>query len=480
MKFKEKTYIAIDLKSFYASVECIEKGLDPLKTKLVVADESRTAKTICLAVSPALKAYNIPGRPRLFQVYQKLKNRNVDFIIAPPRMALYLDYSTRVYNSYLKYIAKEDIHVYSIDEVFIDVSSYLDTYNMTGEELAKTLIKEVLKSTGVTATAGIGTNLYLAKVAMDIVAKHIPEDKDGVRIASLDEYVYRKTLWEHTPLTDFWRIGPGYYKKLKSYGLNTMGDIAKCSLGGENDYYNEDFLYNIFGVNAELLIDHAWGYEPVTIADIKSYRPKVNSLCQGQVLSTPYTADMGEIVVKEMADLLVLSLVDKKLCCDQIVLTVGYDIKNLTDPNISKIYTGTIKKDHYGRKVPSPAHGSINLSFPTSSTKLITQAAIKLYRDIINPDLLIRRFNITANRVVSENEAMADRVPKQLSFFSDYNALIYQKNEQDANLIRERKLQEAELAIKKKYGKNAILKGTNLLPEATMKDRNSRIGGHKA
>lgn len=502
-------YIAIDLKSFYASVECMERQLDPLTTNLVVADASRTEKTICLAVSPSLKSYGIPGRARLFEVVQRVKEVNisrkceapgrqftgssysatelaahpeleVSYIIAPPRMAFYLEYSTMIYNIYLKYIAPEDIHVYSIDEVFIDVTNYLKTYKMTPKELASKMIWDVLDSTGITATAGIGTNLYLCKVAMDIVAKHATPDKHGVRIAELDEMSYRKILWGHRPLTDFWRVGRGYQKKLEAAGLFTMGDIARCSLGGDNEYHNEDLLYNMFGVNAELLIDHAWGWEPTTIDLIKSYKPETNSICSGQVLHCPYDTEKGKLVVREMTDLLVLDLVDKKLVTDQIVLTVGYDIENLTDPKIKNSYKGEVTTDHYGRKIPKHAHGTANLSRKTSSTQIIVDAAMSLYDRIINPKLFIRRVTVAANHLVDEAQARETEQFEQLDLFTDYAALEREHKEEEEKLSKERKLQEAMLSVKKKYGKNAILKGMNLQEGATARDRNRQIGGHKA
>lgn len=502
-------YIAIDLKSFYASVECMERQLDPLTTNLVVADASRTEKTICLAVSPSLKSYGIPGRARLFEVVQRVKEVNisrkceapgrqftgssysatelathpeleVSYIIAPPRMAFYLEYSTMIYNIYLKYIAPEDIHVYSIDEVFIDVTNYLKTYKMTPKELASKMIWDVLDSTGITATAGIGTNLYLCKVAMDIVAKHATPDKHGVRIAELDEMSYRKILWDHRPLTDFWRVGRGYQKKLEAAGLFTMGDIARCSLGGDNEYHNEDLLYNMFGVNAELLIDHAWGWEPTTIDLIKSYKPETNSICSGQVLHCPYDTEKGKLVVREMTDLLVLDLVDKKLVTDQIVLTVGYDIENLTDPKIKNSYKGEVTTDHYGRKIPKHAHGTANLSRKTSSTQIIVDAAMSLYDRIINPKLFIRRVTVAANHLVDEAQARETEQFEQLDLFTDYAALEREHKEEEEKLSKERKLQEAMLSVKKKYGKNAILKGMNLQEGATARDRNRQIGGHKA
>ena len=478
---KEKTYIAIDLKSFYASVECIERGLDPMTTPLVVADPSRTQKTICLAVSPTLKAYGIPGRARLFEVVQTLKKvaENVDYIIAPPRMALYIEWSAKIFSVYLKYVAPEDIHPYSIDEVFIDATAYLGTYKMTPRELTETILLDVLRTTGITATAGIGTNLYLCKVAMDIVAKHIPADENGVRIAELDERSYRRLLWSHRPLTDFWRVGRGYAKKLEAQGLYTMGDIARCSLGKADEYYNEDLLYDMFGVNAELLIDHAWGYEPCTMAEIKSYKPESNSLCSGQVLQTPYTYDKARIVVREMADAMALDLMTKGLVTDQLVLTVGYDIENLTDPTRRERYHGEITIDHYGRQVPKHAHGTTNLDRKTATAGVIIQAITELYERIVDKNLLVRRLNISANRVVEERTIAKEETYQQMNLFTDYLAKD-EKQEEDAGLEREKRVQEAMLSIKKRYGKNAVLKGMNLQEGATAKERNAQIGGHKA
>lgn len=506
---ENKTYIAIDLKSFYASVECRERNRDPLTTNLVVADPSRTEKTICLAVSPSLKAYGIPGRARLFEVVQKVREANnirrrnipdhhfngasddstklgtdptlqLDYIIAPPRMALYMEYSTRIYDIYLKYIAPEDIHIYSVDEVFMDVTGYLNTYHMTARELAMTMIQDVLKTTGITATAGIGTNLYLCKIAMDIVAKHIEPDKDGVRIAELDEMSYRRKLWSHKPITDFWRVGQGYAKKLAEYGLYTMGDVARCSVGKANELYNEDLLYKLFGINAELLIDHAWGYEPCTMDQIKAYKPETNSICTGQVLHCPYDFDKTRLVVKEMTDLMSLDLVDKGLVTDQIVLTIGYDIDNPTDPARKRRYKGAVTTDRYGRKVPKHAHGTINLKRQTSSTQMLMDAVMELYDRIVDKDLLIRRINITANKLADEHTVANDDAYEQLDFFTDYEAVKKQREKEEADLDRERHMQEAMLSIKKKYGKNAILKGMNLQEGATAKDRNAQIGGHKA
>ena len=505
----DRTYIAIDLKSFYASVECMERGLDPLTTNLVVADASRTEKTICLAVSPSLKSYGIPGRPRLFEVVQKIKEVNIEresrapgrkftgasfnavelakspelevsYIAAAPRMAYYMNYSTKIFDIYLRYIAPEDMHVYSIDEVFIDATAYLNTYQMTAHELALKMIRDVLHETGVTATAGIGTNMYLCKVAMDIVAKKMPADKDGVRIAELDEMSYRKILWNHVPLTDFWRVGPGYARKLIKNGLYTMGDIARCSLGKPDDFYNEAFLYKLFGINAELLIDHAWGWEPTTMSAIKSYRPQKNSLGSGQVLQSPYTADKAKLIVKEMTDLLVLDLVDKKLVTNQIVLTIGYDIENLMNPEIKKKYHGEVTVDHYGRAVPKHAHGTANLSGFTSSTKLIMAAMEELFDRIINWDLLVRRINVAAANVIPENEISEKPVFDQMDLFTDYEALEEQNRQEMQEREKERRIQHAVLDIQKKFGKNAILKGMNFEEGAMTRERNGQIGGHKA
>lgn len=474
-----RTYIAIDLKSFYASVECVERGLDPLTTNLVVADESRTEKTICLAVSPSLKAYGIGGRARLFEVNQRIRDlyrqtgETVDFIIAPPRMALYIEYSTRIYSVYLKYISEEDIHVYSIDEVFIDVTAYLATYKMTAHELAMTMIRDVLRETGITATAGIGTNMYLAKIAMDIVAKHIPADKDGVRIAELDEMSYRQQLWDHRPLTSFWRVGRGIADKLETYGIYTMGQIARLS------ETNEDFFYKLFGVNAELLIDHAWGWEPCTIDYVKAYRPETNSLSSGQVLTEPYSAEKARTVVMEMADAISLDLVDKRLVTDQLVLTVSYDRESLTRPEIASRYTGPVVSDYYGRPAPKHAHGTVNLSAHSSSSREIVDAVMGLYDRIVNPILLIRRLNITTNHVISEAKAEQQQV-LQLDLFADHEAQAQEASARREGKKKERHLQEALLAIKHRYGKNAILKGTNFADGATARERNNQIGGHRA
>jgi DNA polymerase V len=404
----------------------------------------------------------------------------LDYIAAPPRMAYYIEYSTQIYNIYLKYIAPEDIHVYSIDEVFIDATNYLNTYNLSAHELATKMILDVLETTGITATAGIGTNLYLCKVAMDIRAKHIPANEKGVKIAELDEMSYRQLFWSHHPLTDFWRVGKGYAKKLEEQGLYTMGDIARCSLGKSNDYYNEDLLYKLFGINAELLIDHAWGWEPCTIAEIKAYKPSTNSIGSGQVLHSAYTFDKAKLIVREMTDLLVLDLVDKRLVTDQLVLTVGYDIENLTSPEKKKSYHGAITVDHYGRSVPKSARGTINLDRQTSSTKLIIDAVTELYDRIVDKNLLIRRVNITANHVVDEADIQKIDNFEQLDLFTDYDDMKKKKEEEEAELTREQKMQKTILEIKKKYGKNAIIKGMNLEEGATTLERNKQIGGHKA
>lgn len=513
---QQRTYIAIDLKSFYASVECVERGLDPLDTNLVVADISRTEKTICLAVSPSLKAYGIGGRARLFEVVQRLREVNIerqitapnqrfngkstsdrelknnpglaiDYIAAAPRMAFYIDYSTRIYKTYLKFIAPEDIHVYSIDEVFIDATNYLGTYKMSAHELARTMIQNVLKETGITATAGIGTNMYLCKVAMDIVAKHIPADKDGVRIAELDELSYRKQLWNHRPLTDFWRVGHGIARKLERNELYTMGMVARCSLK------NEELLYKLFGVNAELLIDHAWGWEPCTIDYIKQYKPQSNSLSSGQVLQCAYTAEKARLVVHEMADNAALTLVSKRLLTNSLSLTVNYDTESLSNPSIKARYKGPVTLDYYGRDVPKQAHGTADLSRHTSSSRLITEAILNLYDKIVNPDLLVRHIVIASLNVVpestidSEQSSSSQREtilqhsskPEQLDLFCDYEEKSINREKENKDLKKERQMQEALISIKKKYGKNAILKGMNFEEGATAKERNKQIGGHK-
>lgn len=492
----EKVYCCIDLKSFYASVECVERGLNPLKTNLVVADKSRTEKTICLAVSPALKQYGIPGRARLFEVLSKVKEINkmrrkangykkfsgkavnddilkkdktkeLDLIIAPPRMAHYIDYSAKIYNIYLKYIAKEDIFVYSIDEVFMDITNYLKYYKLSPKDLITKIIKDVYDTTGITATGGIGTNLFLAKVAMDVVAKHITPNKFGVRIAELNEMSYRKMLWSHVPITDIWRVGKGISKRLEKYGMYTMGDVARCSIN------NEDLLYKLFGVNAELLIDHAWGYEPCTIESIKNYKPLAKSISSGQVLQSPYSYDKAKLIVREMAELLALDLVSKKLVTEQLVLTIGYDIENVTDD-----YNGSVTIDYYGRAIPKHAHGTINLDYKTSSSKIITEAMIKLYDRIINPKLSVRRVTMAATKLASEEEEKSKVRYRQLDLFSslddENNKLDYDREA----LKEENNLQNAMLKIKEKYGKNAILKGMDLEDGATTRDRNRQIGGH--
>ena len=507
---ENKIYIAIDLKSFYASVECRERGLDPMDTNLVVADQSRTEKTICLAVSPALKAYGIPGRPRLFEVARKVREVNegrrqqapghslngsswraeelrtspelaVDYLVAPPRMALYMEYSSRIYQVYLNYIAPEDMHVYSIDEVFMDVTGYLDTYGLTPEGLAEKIILDVQRTVGITAAAGIGSNLYLCKVAMDIGGKHIPPNENGVRIARLDEMSYRRLLWKHRPLTDFWRVGSGYAKKLEEQGLYTMGDVARCSLGKPEEYYNEDLLYRLFGVNAELLIDHAWGWEPCTMADIKAYKPESNSVGSGQVLSCAYHFEKARLVLREMADQLALDLVERGLVTNQLVLTVGYDRENLQDPGRRKAFRGETSTDRYGRTVPKHAHGTENLPRYTSSARVILEHATELFDRIVNPGLLVRRLYLTANRVVEEGQAPEPREEfEQMDLFTDYQALEKQNAKEQEELEREKRRQKAVLEIKKKFGKNAILKGINLVEGATGRERNNQIGGHKA
>lgn len=497
-----KIYMCIDLKSFYASVECRERGLDPLDTNLVVADESRTDKTICLAVSPSLKSYGLSGRCRLFEAKQKVKEVNyqrrknnhykpfikksfiaselnndnsleLDFIKAVPRMKLYMKYSTEIYNVYLKYIAPEDILVYSIDEVFCDITNYLTFYKMTAEELVIKMIEDVYKTTGITATAGIGTNMYLAKVAMDITAKKMKPNEFGVRMATLDEMKYKKELWNHRPLTDFWRVGKGYAKKLEENGMFTMGDVARMSLN------NEDLLFKLFGVNAEFLIDHAWGYEPCTIKEAKSYKPVSNSISQGQVLHCPYDYEKTKLIVREMTDNLVLDLVAKHLKTNQLVLTIGYDIENLTNPKIANKYHGEITIDGYGRKIPKHSHGTVNIDHRTSSTKLITKKVVELYDKIVNPILLVRRINLTACNVVDENYKEVTPSVEQLDLFTNYEAVNKQKEMNLKDEEEEKKIQKTLLDIKKKYGKNSILRGMNLEEGATAKDRNEEVGGHK-
>ncbi len=504
---RKRTYVAIDLKSFYASVECGERGINPLTANLVVADRTRTEKTICLAVSPSLKAIGIPGRARLFEVEEKVKLYNaqrltelrkrgiddfsgsswdstelskdpslkLDYIAAPPRMAYYMNYSAKIYNIYLRYISAEDIHVYSIDEVFMDVTEYLETYGMSASELAMKMIRDVLRETGITATAGIGTNLYLAKIAMDIVAKHIEADENGVRIAELDERSYREKLWGHRPITDFWRVGKGYANRLRKIGILTMGDVARCSV------QDEDILYRLFGVNAELLIDHAWGWEPCTIAQIKAYKPAENSLGEGQVLSCSYTAEKGRLIVREMMDKLVYKLVDKELVTDHIVLHVGYDLESLEVPEIRANYKGEITKDWYGRLVPKPAHGSVTLDKPTSSSKVILKAVSDLYDRIVDPVLLVRRFFVTVARVIPESEVREQAAQyEQLDLFTDYEALEKERAREREEEQREKRMQKAVLEIRKRFGSNAIVKGMNLEEGATAMERNKQIGGHRA
>ena len=495
----DRTYIAIDLKSFYASVECVERGLDPLTTHLVVADVSRTEKTICLAVTPALKAYGVSGRARLFEVVQKVSEINaqrrllapgrtltgkstdeealrrdpslaLDYLAAPPRMALYMQTSARIYGIYLRYVAPEDMHVYSIDEVFIDATPYLRTYGLDGPGFARMLIREILRETGITATAGIGTNLYLCKVAMDIVAKKMPPDESGVRMAVLDEMTYRQLLWDHQPLTDFWRVGSGIARRLARYGMYTMGDVARCSLGRPGEPQNEELLYRLFGVNAELLIDHAWGAEPCTMADIKAYRPEVNSISSGQVLTCPYTWEKAGLVLREMADGLSLSLVERGMVTGQLTVTVGYDRESLAG---NTDYRGPVTVDHYGRRVPKQAHGTVNLPRKTASTRLITQAVMALYTEITDPSLLVRRLTIGCGLI--PEDAAAEDSP-QLDLFADIAA----QQREDAALAREKQRQKAMLAIKHRFGKNAILRGMDLEEGATAPARNSQIGGHRA
>ncbi len=499
MQDKEQhIYAAIDLKSFYASVECQERGLNPITTNLVVADSSRTEKTICLAVSPSLRAYGIPGRARLFEVVQKVKEVNIErkrkapnqtftgssyddialkknpdlelsYIVAPPRMSHYMKCSTNIYNVYLKWFSPEDIYVYSIDEVFIDITHYLKAYNMKARELITKVIQDVYETTGITATAGIGTNLYLCKVAMDIVAKHVEPNRNGVRIAGLDEMTYKKLLWDHRPITDFWRVGKGYAKKLEEHRIYTMGDIARVSI------QNEELLYKLFGINAELLIDHAWGWEPVTIKQIKAYKPTTNSISSGQVLHCPYDYEQTKLIVKEMTELLTLDLVEKNLVTNQLVLTVGYDIENLIDPYISNSYKGEITIDRYGRKIPKHAHGTINLDHKTASTKIIMEATMKLYERIMNKQLLVRRINITANNVVDEETAKKEKPFEQIDLFTNYQEKVKKTQEEKT----EKELQKVMIDIKKRYGKNAILKGMNLQEGGTTIERNGQIGGHK-
>jgi len=496
----DKVYVAIDLKSFYASVECVERRLDPLTANLVVADPTRTDKTICLAVSPALKSYGIPGRARLFEVNQKVEQVNndrrfkapgrkltgksywdfelkrhpelaVDFIIAPPQMAKYMQVSARIYGTYLKYVAPEDIFAYSVDEVFIDATDYLDLYHTNAHDFARMLIKDVLHTTGITATAGIGPNMFLCKIAMDIVAKHIPADRDGVRVAELNEEKYKEELWAHTPITDFWRVGRGTAARIEKIGLYTMGDIARCSLSRQGIGQ----LYKLLGKNAELLIDHAWGIEPTTIADVKEYKPDNNSISTGQVLKEPTDYETTRLIVWEMADVLSLDLVEKGVVTDQLVLTIGYDRESLA----SGRYDGETVYDYYGREVPKHAHGSINLDRHTSSTKLITEAAMKIFDAIADPDLLSRRIGIAACNVISEEDVPQRGKCEQMSIF-DLESSGEDQAAEDEKLAKERALQQAMLEIKHKYGKNAVVKAKNLSKGGTAIERNDQIGGHKA
>ncbi len=502
MTERQRAYIAIDLKSFYASVECVDRGLDPLTTNLVVADVSRTEKTICLAVSPSLKQWGIAGRARLFEVVQRVREVNnerrraagwkmsgktvndlelkarpdleLDYIAATPRMAHYMEVSSQVYKTYLKYVAPEDIHVYSIDEVFMDVTAYLGSYKLSAHELAMRMIRDVLSQTGITATAGIGTNMYLAKVAMDIMAKKSPADKDGVRIAELNEMTYRQQLWDYRPITKFWRVGRGIAEKLALYGIDTMGRLARMSL------QNEGMLYKLFGVNAELLIDHAWGWEPCTMEAVKAYRPETNSFSQGQVLQSPYDWKKARVVAQEMAEQAALDLVARRLVTDQVVLTVGYDAESLSNPEARNRYDGELSTNYYGKLVPKHAHGSASLRQPTSSSRLITEAVMELFDRIVNKHLLVRRFNLTVCHVVDEASVGSNSTPQQLDLFVDYEALARQRQQEQAALSKERRIQEAQLAIKRRFGKNAILKGLNFEDGATAKERNEQIGGHKA
>lgn len=498
----EKIYAAIDLKSFYASVECVERGLDPLNTNLVVADASRCTTTICLAVSPSLKSFGVPGRPRLFEVIQKVKEQNlirqkrnygrvlqgsshqfdqlqknpylaIDYITATPRMAHYLKYSAKIYEIYLRYIAPEDIHVYSIDEVFMDISGYLKNSGMNAHDFIRNIIADVLKETGITATAGIGTNLYLCKVAMDIVAKHQEPDQDGVRIAQLDEMSYRKLLWDHQPITDFWRVGGGYARRLAQHDMYTMGDVARCSID------NQALLYKLFGVNAELLMDHAWGKETCTMADIKAYQPSNHSTSIGQVLHCAYDYDKAKLIVKEMSDQLSLNLVSQQLVCNGVSLSIGYDIDNLKDDQ-GFFYKGEIVIDHYGRKIPKHAHGSRGLGCYSSASTLIRAAMCDIFDSVVDPVLTIRRINVTACNVIPQSQAKNIETTEQLNLFVDYEKVDQQKAALEKQMQKEQSVQETLLQIKQKYGKNAVLKGMNLEEGATTKQRNEQIGGHKA
>lgn len=501
-----RIYLCIDLKSFYASVECVERGLDPLTTNLVVADSSRTEKTICLAVTPSLKAAcGVSGRARLFEVVQAVKRVNnkrrykapnhtftgksynavelntnpaleLDYIIAPPRMAHYMEHSTKIYEIYLNYVSADDILVYSIDEVFMDITGYLNMGKITPHDFSMMIIHDVLKQTGITATAGVGTNMYLAKIAMDITAKKMQPDKDGVRIASLDEMTYRRELWEHKPLTDFWRVGKGYAKKLEENRMYTMGDIARASTTS----YGRERLKKLFGINSKMLVDHAWGYEPCTIEEAKDYVPEEKSISTGQVLQCPYDFNKARTIVWEMLELLSLDLVEKRLVTNQLTLTIGYDIENLTNPEISRYYKGETKTDMYGRKIPKHAHGTANLDRQTSSTRLISDAVLKLYDEIVDRKLLVRRVTIAACNLVPENSIECKQAYEQIDLFTDYEALAEKHEREEKELQKERKIQEAMIDIKQRYGKNAIIKGTNLQEGATSIERNQQIGGHKA
>lgn len=506
-----RTYIAIDLKSFYASVECVARGLDPLTTHLVVADPTRTEKTICLAVTPALKAYGISGRARLFEVVEKVREVNIGreqelgspltgeatdskilashpemalgYLVAPPRMAEYVDCSRRIYEIYLKYVSKEDIHVYSIDEVFIDATDYIKLYKLTAHELAMKMMKDVLSETGVTATCGIGTNMYLCKIAMDIVAKHMEPDEDGVRIAEIDEYDYRRLLWGHEPITDFWRVGHGIASRLARLGIYTMGDIALASVGKFGGGINENMLYELFGVNAELLIDHAWGYEPAMIADVKAYRPMSESISSGQVLKEPYEWKKARLIVKEMTDLLALDLVDKGLVTDKIVLTICYDSENLKDPAKAARYKGPVVRDYYGRPAPQHAHGTENLEFKTSSSRLLVAAMMRLFDRITDRNLTVRRINIGAMMLDTEDHAGEASVSSgftQIDMFTDYATIELERQQRDEDLRKEKQVQQTIIDLKKRFGKNAVIKGMNLEEGSTAQERNGQIGGHKA
>lgn len=507
---RNRVYAAIDLKSFYASCECADRGLDPLTTNLVVADQSRTNKTICLAVSPGLKSFGIPGRPRLFEVEQRVREVNaerayrapgrkltgkftdtsqaddpalaLDYLVAPPRMALYMETSAKIYSIYLRYVASEDIFAYSVDEVFMELTPYLDTYRCSAHELTMRMIRDVLKETCITATAGIGTNLFLAKVAMDVVAKHAEADADGVRIAELDEMSFREKLWAHTPITDIWRVGRGTANRLRPYGIYTMGDIARVSLSKDRAY-GEPLLYRLFGVNAELLIDHAWGYEPCTIADVKEYKPENTSLSSGQVLTRPYAYEEARLIVREMTDLLVLDLVEKGLVCDTVELVINYDVENVSDPEKRKRYHGKIVTDHYGREAPEPAHGTEKLGGYTSSTTRIIDAMTEIFTRVVDPALTVRRVTVVAVNTMPETKVPDSTDPpqyEQMDLFTDYEALERERAAEKEQMEKEKKLQHAVLEIKKKYGKNAVLKGMNLEKGAMTIERNRQVGGHKA